>query len=379
MAIFTKEEDNLINVSMKFLFLICTSFLFFTSNLYAQNLVPNPSFEELTSCPDIPLAKDATEIEKARYWFTTSKNGSPDLYNECTGKEWGYPGTQNVPAKSGKGYAGIDCFQERLEVRLKSALVKNKTYRVQMYVCTPFNERSIFSYPSILHFCFTDMLLTFKYMADSLKDRRVIRIVDNADNRSDNCKWKLFSARYKARGGENYLTFGGLYYPERIDNKIYLYEDGRSINSFKAYYYYIDDVSVEEDTTVSTSPPLPFKGKLVTGQKLTLKNIFFETSKANLLSTSNNELDTLAKAMQNNWLVSINIFGYTDSTGNEISNLELSTKRAEAVRNYLVRKGIALKRINCKGFGSTNPVADNKTEEGKKSNRRVEIEVTGTH
>lgn len=144
-------------------------------------------------------------------------------------------------------------------------------------------------------------------------------------------------------------------------------------------YYYIDDVSVEEDTTVLTSPPIAFQGKLITGQKLTLKNIFFETSKANLLPASNNELDALAKALKNDPLVSLNIFGYTDSTGNEMSNIELSTKRAEAVRNYLVRKGIALKRFSCKGFGSANPVADNKTEEGRKCNRRVEIQVTRTH
>ncbi|HTB32466.1 MAG TPA: OmpA family protein, partial [Bacteroidia bacterium] len=260
-----------------------------------------------------------------------------------------------------------------------SPLVKNKTYRVQIYVCTPFNERSLFSYPSILHFCFTKNLLTFKYMADSLKDRRVIRIVDNDSNRSDHCKWKLFSARYKAKGGENYFAFGGLYYPESVDDKLYGYDGGRRINPFKAYYYYLDDVSVEEDTTVSSSSPIAFQGKLVAGQKLTLKNIYFEASKANLLPASNKELDTLAKAMQNNRLVSLNISGYTDSTGNEMSNIELSTKRAEAVRNYLIGKGIALQRVNCKGFGSANPVADNKTEEGRKSNRRVEIEVTGTH
>jgi len=131
---------------MKLLFLVSTAFLFITANLPAQNLVPNPGFEEITSCP-VAVSDDSTGIEKAKHWFTTDKNGSPDLYNECTGTEYFYPWAYkvpHVPAKSGKGYAGFECLQERLEVQLKSPLVKNKIYRVQMYVCTPFNERSLF-------------------------------------------------------------------------------------------------------------------------------------------------------------------------------------------------------------------------------------------
>ena len=226
---------------MKFLFLICTSFLFFTTNLPAQNLVPNPGFEELTSC-SAGLADDSIGIEKARYWFTTDKRNSPDIYNECTGKDWGDPEAPKVPPKSGKGYAGIYCFAERLEVRLKSPLVKNKTYSVQMYVCTPFNERPLFSYPSILRFCFTKDVLTKKYMVDSVIDRRVIRIVNSDSNRSVHTKWKLFSARYRAKGGENYLTFGGLNTSDIMDIKLMYDSQGREINPFKAYHYYIDEM-----------------------------------------------------------------------------------------------------------------------------------------
>lgn len=362
---------------MKFLLLICISFSFFITNLFAQNLVPNPSFEELISCP-VDISEDSTGITKAKYWFTTDKKNSPDLFNECTIKRshYAFLGTQNFPAKSGKGYAGIDCLSERLEVRLKSPLVKNKTYRVQMYVCNALNVKSPFSYPSILYFCFSKTLISKKSIEDSLINKKIISIVKNDSNESNHSKWKLFSAYYTAEGGENYFAFGGLNNSKVIDE--ILNKEWHHTIPFSAYYY-IDDVSVEEDTTVLTSPPIAFQGKLITGQKLTLKNIFFETSKANLLSASNNELDALAKALKNEPLVSLNIFGYTDSTGNEMSNIELSTKRAEAVRNYLVRKGIALKRFSCKGFGSANPVADNKTEEGRKCNRRVEIQVTRTH
>jgi outer membrane protein OmpA-like peptidoglycan-associated protein len=357
---------------MKFLSLVCTSFLFFSTNLHAQNLVPNPGFEELTSCPN-GMSADSTGIEKARYWFSTDKNNSPDLFNECTGKEWGYPGTGNIPPKSGKGYAGIMCFSERLEVRLKSPLIKNKTYRVQMYVCKDSTWKSRFFYPGF-YFCFSKIKVIKKYIDDSLIYRKVISIVKNDSNEPEHPLWKLFSAYYTAKGGENYFAFGGLNSAKVIE-KINDEEYHHTVPYFYPYYF-VDNISVEEDTV---SAPVAFQGKLVAGEKLTLKNIFFETAKANLLSTSYNELDALAKAMKNNPSVALNISGHTDSTGNEMSNIELSTKRAEAVRNYLVKKGIALKRLSCKGFGSASPVADNKTEEGRKSNRRVEIEVTETH
>ncbi|HVA98187.1 MAG TPA: OmpA family protein, partial [Bacteroidia bacterium] len=331
-------------------------------------LVPNPSFEELTSCP-FEVSVDSTGIAKAKYWFTTDKKNSPDLLNECNRNIYGVsvPGTQNLWAKTGKGYAGIASASEHLEIKLKSPLVKNKTYRVQMYVSNLVNAKSALSYTSNISFCFSNNLISKKDIEDSLINRNTIGIVKNNSD-YNHSKWKLFSADYKASGGEIYFAFGGFINLNVLEKML----EKHIISP----YYYIDDVSVKEiDSTVSTAPRLAFQGKLVIGQKLELKNIFFETSKANLLSTSDNELDKLAKAMQNNLSVSLNIFGYTDNTGNETSNIELSTKRAEAVRNYLVKKGIDSKRLNCKGFGSTNPVADNKTEKGRKNNRRVEIEV----
>jgi len=356
----------------KLLFLYC-SLITIHYSLSAQNLVPNPSFEELTSCP-VDLSEDSTGIAKAKHWFTTDKHNTPDLFNECTPKgEYALLGTQNTPARTGKGYVGIWCYGERLEVRLKSPLVKNKTYRVQMYVSEDDSGgRTHALYSSTFFFCFSKALIIKKYIEESLISKKVISVVKNDSNMSNRTKWKLFSAYYTAKGGEVYFAFGGLNTAKAIEERNK--EEYTHTIPFDAYYY-IDDVSVEEDSTAPASAPVAFQGKLVAGQKLTLKNIFFETAKANLLPASDKELDALAKALQDNPLISLNISGYTDSTGNEKSNIELSTKRAEAVRNYLVSKGIVLKRLNCKGFGSANPVASNKTEEGKQNNRRVEIEA----
>jgi OmpA-OmpF porin, OOP family len=70
--------------------------------------------------------------------------------------------------------------------------------------------------------------------------------------------------------------------------------------------------------------------------------------------------------------------GHTDSDASDAYNQKLSVKRAEAVKAYLVSKGIAANRVYTEGKGESQPVADNKTKEGKAKNRRVEIEVVGT-
>jgi outer membrane protein OmpA-like peptidoglycan-associated protein len=69
----------------------------------------------------------------------------------------------------------------------------------------------------------------------------------------------------------------------------------------------------------------------------------------------------------------LEIIGYADSSGLEKKNLKLSVARAESVKKYLVRKGIAIDRILARGQGSANPLGDNKTKTGRALNRRVEI------
>ena len=70
--------------------------------------------------------------------------------------------------------------------------------------------------------------------------------------------------------------------------------------------------------------------------------------------------------------------GHTDSVGSDAYNQKLSVRRADAVKAYLVSKGIEKNRIYTEGKGESQPVADNKTKEGRAKNRRVEIEVVGT-
>ena len=107
------------------------------------------------------------------------------------------------------------------------------------------------------------------------------------------------------------------------------------------------------------------------------KNIQFQTNSYQLLPVSLIELDKLLQVLNDNPAVKIQINGHTDNTGKESDNLILSTNRAKSVVDYLVGKGIDLKRLSFKGYGSSKPLADNVSEEGRSKNRRTEFEITG--
>jgi outer membrane protein OmpA-like peptidoglycan-associated protein len=109
------------------------------------------------------------------------------------------------------------------------------------------------------------------------------------------------------------------------------------------------------------------------GEKFILKGVNFEFAKATLLPSSQDTLNVVFNGLIANPEVEVEISGHTDIIGSEKTNLSLSKRRAEAVKNYLVSKGISPKRITTKGFGFTKPIATNKTDEGRAKNRRIEF------
>jgi OOP family OmpA-OmpF porin len=106
--------------------------------------------------------------------------------------------------------------------------------------------------------------------------------------------------------------------------------------------------------------------------KEAFNNLDFEFNKAIIKPASFASLDELSEVLNKvNW--NLILSGHTDNVGSEDFNLKLSSKRAEAVKNYLINKGIAAERITAKGFGETMPIAPNDTEENRAINRRVEF------
>ena len=105
---------------------------------------------------------------------------------------------------------------------------------------------------------------------------------------------------------------------------------------------------------------------------------FFDTNKSVVKADGKAKLDDLAGKVKGINLEVIIAVGHTDSDAGDAYNQKLSVSRAEAVKAYLVSKGIEKNRVYTEGKGEKQPVADNKTKEGKAKNRRVEIEVVGT-
>ena len=108
------------------------------------------------------------------------------------------------------------------------------------------------------------------------------------------------------------------------------------------------------------------KGKVVL-------HINFDTDKATLQPDGKTAVAEIAKVLQSDATLKLDINGYTDNTGNYSHNLQLSIDRANTVLNSLVSAGIAKNRLNANGFGSQNPLVGNDSEEGKTQNRRVEL------
>ena len=105
---------------------------------------------------------------------------------------------------------------------------------------------------------------------------------------------------------------------------------------------------------------------------------FFDFDKAVLKPEGKAKLDDLVSKVKGINLEVIIAVGHTDSVGSDAYNQKLSVRRSEAVKAYLVSKGVEKNRVYTEGKGEKQPVADNKTSEGRAKNRRVEIEVVGT-
>ena len=121
------------------------------------------------------------------------------------------------------------------------------------------------------------------------------------------------------------------------------------------------------------APPKPIVEKVTYAA-----DAFFDFDKAVLKPEAEVKLDDLSSKMGAINLEVIIAVGHTDSVGSDEYNQKLSVRRSEAVKAYLISKGIEANRVYTEGKGEKSPVADNKTNEGRAKNRRVEIEVVGT-
>jgi outer membrane protein OmpA-like peptidoglycan-associated protein/tetratricopeptide (TPR) repeat protein len=143
----------------------------------------------------------------------------------------------------------------------------------------------------------------------------------------------------------------------------------------KGYLFFSENFPLsqhKEDTAYNIDIPLQ---PIENGAAVVLKNIFFETNKYELKPESQVELDKVVQLLKDNPTLKIQINGHTDNSGKASDNITLSENRAKSVTTYITSKGINAARLSFKGWGDTQPVANNATPEGRAQNRRTELKV----
>ncbi|MBQ9418175.1 MAG: PD40 domain-containing protein [Bacteroidales bacterium] len=138
-------------------------------------------------------------------------------------------------------------------------------------------------------------------------------------------------------------------------------------------YSFIMPAPARPEAITFIDPVRQAENLLTLGDTVTLRNIFFHTASAELYETSLAELDRLAEALQRHPALRLEVGGHTDAVGSETDNQVLSERRAKAVYDYLVLRGVAADRLTYRGYGESQPVADNSTPEGRATNRRTTL------
>lgn len=142
--------------------------------------------------------------------------------------------------------------------------------------------------------------------------------------------------------------------------------------------YMLDPAEANSDKKVIKNIELTKGGtgqKLAVGNVIRLDNLIFQVGKSRITEESYQELDIVHTMMSENDKMVIQLEGHTDYQGNAKENLKLSQARVDAVKQYLVSKGVSKNRIKTKAFGGTLPVSKEETPEAHRMNRRVEMRI----
>jgi OOP family OmpA-OmpF porin len=359
---------------------------FYSFSISSQNLIENGGFDSHTRCPN-----RISQIALTSGWFS---NASPDLFCTCTpSRSSVYAGLSFVGSllpHSGDCYSGFIVnarYKEYLTYELPEKIRGRRTYCIRfVYARSAFTGIKVDSLGIYLH---KKMYKNATRGQPMYQKTTGIRIADRPGI------WTAVSVTFTCRGGERFLTIGSFgddlkkvkYLPTTKNRK-----NIRIFNYSRSAYYFIDDVelillprgetcetpALAPDTAAATPPVVDLPAEQADTvnfvKPFVLQELHFETAKSEILPSSFEELDELADHLISQPELNLLVMGHTDNRGNEKTNLKLSESRAHAVADYLVSKGITRGRLAWQGFGSTKPVVDNVTEEGRRRNRRVELQ-----
>ncbi len=360
----------------KILFILSLIF----TNLFAQNLVPNPSFEELSRCP---LSFSIIKADFIVPGWESPTNGTPDHFHGCSLGEADVPfnwaGSSN--ARSGKGYAGIYVwnkepdtnYREYLQCTLAEPLHAGERYLLEVYYKLATN-----SVYAINRFGMTLTESRINIQDDVLLDVDPILSIENDTAIvTTTGGWERAKLEYVAKGGERFVVIGNFYDNRSTKSTRLPFRYGKSTMLSNSAYYFVDDVSVKPIDSLKQNVVLitnKFKRDTIElNTDYVLKNITFEFDSHVLLRQSFVELDKVIEYLKLQPEVNVRLSGHTDFIGSDEYNLAVSRSRARSVADYFGSKGILSQRIVSYGFGKSRPNMLGKSDEERRINRRVEI------
>ena len=357
------------------------SLLLLSYTVWSQNLVQNPSFEQVDNC----VHRVGQFQQNVKFWSVPTK-GTTDLFNSCSQGEIGIPdnfsGIQDVKFEMNYAgcyfYSGKD-YREYIQGAFYTTLEKGKKYRFSIYVSLADYSNIAIKNIGVLMSSFPikgefEHELSPKKRKDSIKTHYLnIQSEKYLDNKQH---WVQISEEFIAQGNEHYITIGNFNKNKETNKKVVIQDQVPNDTS----YYYLDMVSVE---AIQKEPEHQFntEGSFDKISNVPKEEVFkmgrieFEHDRSNLDPSDKEKLKKLQLYLNKHPQYSIKISGHTDATGSSRYNLLLSSERANEVKRYLNSHGILNKRMQVIGLGYTKAIGKNNTSEGRKRNRRVEIEI----
>lgn len=360
--------------------------------LQSQNLVPNPSFEDIV---------DFTGKTHSG-WHKIQNTDTPDYFNFDGPKPINnifdkYIG--GTHPKTGNAFVGyfwlrsnpqrnVKNVREYVGTTLFYTLEKDSLYKVEISLCLDAESNAAIKNFGLI-FSANSLEFNKDYQLFSAKPQ--IEFTLSYPDRATG--WITVSAFYKANGNEKCIIIGNFkndkatVFKKLPVNKVKGKDKKWDLQIAEtAAYYYVDDVVIEKTKIEKTAIPVEQKitkekvdtlnlDKIEVDSAIVLKNILFEFNRTELLPESYTEINKLLRLMVFNPQVIIKIEGHTDNVGSYDFNILLSVARAESVVRYLIEKGINPNRIEYAGYCFTQPLASNDTDEGRKINRRVAFKV----
>jgi OmpA-OmpF porin, OOP family len=344
-----------------------------------DNLIPNPSFEQFDKHPIGWFYKGADFDRVMSHWKSPT-GASPDAYSPKVRvpSDWVAQGFGQAAPHTGQGMAGITTYgcihgkphcREYVQIPLQAPLVIGQTYELRFWAKSLARGLRV----NNLGAYFSDALINERAITEApLEKMPQINHTQIIDNQGE---WIEIVHQMTATSAAQFLTIGNFWNDAATEKRNPSSMFGQPFNFA---YYYLDDVSLRKVTKFSYAPAPPDDWTHLALEKnkiILLKNIYFDTDKADLLPRSNVELNQLLQIMVDHPNLKIEVRGHTDNQGGFEHNMQLSKRRAQQVVDFLVLSGIARTRLQSAGFGSTKPLISNDLEENRQLNRRVEFQI----